>query len=150
MTKNDKQTQENPSDSPENEALIRAAVLAAGGCSGRSIASQLGVSEGTVCRWRATPKFRARVNQLQAEFQSTAIAELRKLATSAVQTLNDIMRDPEAPATARVAAASQVLDRCGLAELPHIGPTSERQILEGDAQSAVLARMIEGLMPPGI
>ncbi|MDA0867653.1 MAG: hypothetical protein O2890_14870 [Cyanobacteria bacterium] len=145
MTKNGKE----PQGSPENEAMVRAAVMAASGSTGRDIASHLGVSEFTISRWRQTPRFRARVNQVQTEFQTTAISELRKLALTAVQTLNDIMRDPEAPATARVAAACQVLDRCGLGELPTIGPTSERQILEGDAQSALLSRMIDGLMPPG-
>ena len=147
MTKNSKEPQGSPSDSPENEALIRAAVLSASGSTGRDIASQLGVSEFTISRWKQTPRFRAKANQVQTEFQSTAIAELRKLALEAVQTLNDIMRDPEAPASARVAAASQILDRCGLSELPSIGPSSERAILESDAQSAILARMIDGLTP---
>jgi hypothetical protein len=135
----------NPQTSPESEALQRAAIMAASGTTGRDIAAALGVSESTVSRWRQTPKFRAKVNEIQQGFQESAIAELRELALEAVRTLQDVMTDCEAPATARVAAAAQVLDRCGLGELPRVGPTDEQAIAQGDRSDAELGAMLEAL-----
>jgi hypothetical protein len=73
-------------------------------------ASKAGISERTLSRWlNEDDAFKAEYLKLVREVVNNAVFQLQKGATSAVNCLISIMSDPEAPASARVAACREVL-----------------------------------------
>ncbi|MHB2018692.1 MAG: hypothetical protein ACYCW6_17225 [Candidatus Xenobia bacterium] len=75
----------------------------------RDAATKAGVSERTLFRWQQTPLFRERFAAARRETVRQAIAKLQAISSKAVETLEAVMDDPEAPATAKVAAAKEIL-----------------------------------------
>jgi hypothetical protein len=75
----------------------------------REAAVKAGVSERTLFRWQQHPVFRERFAAARRETVRQAVAQLQAVSSKAVETLEAVMVDPEAPASARVAAAREVL-----------------------------------------
>lgn len=55
------------------------------------------------------PAFRAEVDALRSDMLARAVGRMAGLVDEAAETLRDVMRDPDAPAGARVSAARAVL-----------------------------------------
>jgi hypothetical protein len=72
-------------------------------------AARVGVR--TLRTWRSEPAFAAALETAAADAFGHALARVRGLASEAVETLHRVMRDPAAPASAKVAAARTVLER---------------------------------------
>ncbi len=74
-------------------------------------AAQAKVSLATLYRWMYRDEaFRAEYLQLRKEIVGNAVLQLQKANTNAVNALVSVLNDPEAPASARVAAARTVLE----------------------------------------
>ena len=74
-------------------------------------AAQAKVSLATLYRWMYRDEaFRAEYLQLRKEIVGNAVLQLQKANTNAVNALVSVLNDPEAPASARVAAARMVLE----------------------------------------
>lgn len=84
------------------------AALAAGQ-SYADAAAAAGVSKRTARRRMTESDFRAEVDALRADMFARAVGRMAGLVDEAAETLRDVMRDPEAPAGARVSAARAVL-----------------------------------------
>ena len=72
-------------------------------------AEALGVSRQTLWRWSKEPAFQAQLLEAKREANSAGLARLQNNLAGAVQTLEEIMRDPQLFAGARVHAAKAVL-----------------------------------------
>jgi len=72
-------------------------------------AETVGVHEKTVYRWLTEPRFSSVYRRTRREAFGQAIALTQKYAPMAVQTLAKVMLDPNAPAHARVTAATSLL-----------------------------------------
>ena len=72
-------------------------------------AQRAGLAEHTLRNWLKRPGFAAAYRQARARVLDEAIAQIQQATTAAVQTLAAVMADPEAPASARVTAAKEVL-----------------------------------------
>ena len=73
-------------------------------------ADKVGVNEVTLWRWLHRSDFLEAYRSARREVVSQATAQLQRVSMVAVSTLAKIMVDPEAPASARVAAARITLD----------------------------------------
>jgi DNA-binding MurR/RpiR family transcriptional regulator len=77
----------------------------------RSAAKEAGVSEATVFRYLQDAEFQRRYRQARASVVDAAIALMQRLCANAVTTLDTVMHDTEAPASARVSAARTILEQ---------------------------------------
>jgi hypothetical protein len=95
-------------------------------------AAQAGIGERSLQRWLSEDEaFKSEYLKLRREIVSNAILQLQKSTTAAVVCLLQIMRDEDAPASARVAAAREVLTQSLRAvELEDLG----QKITELEAQ----------------
>lgn len=76
----------------------------------RLAAGEAGVNEDTLYRWlRNDEAFKAEYLQLRQEVVRNAVFQLQKATNNAVNCLTSVMNDPEAPSSARVRAAAEVL-----------------------------------------
>jgi hypothetical protein len=73
-------------------------------------AEACGVSEKTLWRWLQCPEFQQAYRQARREAVSQAIARLQRITAKAVDTLEGVMADAEAPAPAKVTACRVVLE----------------------------------------
>lgn len=73
-------------------------------------AASVGIHEQTLWRWLQKPEFQKVYTEAKRQAISRAIACLQKASTKAVGTLEDVMGDPESPASSRVTAAKAVLE----------------------------------------
>lgn len=73
-------------------------------------ASRAGVSTSTIYRWLQDEGFQEAYRASRREVVNHAITRLQRATTTAVSTLEDVMRDATAPASARVSAARAVLE----------------------------------------
>jgi hypothetical protein len=73
-------------------------------------ARQSGVAEVTLYRWLKLDGFQAGYTTARRAVVQQAIVQLQSACGEAVETLRVIMRDPEAPASARVSAAKTILE----------------------------------------
>ena len=73
-------------------------------------AQQTGVSEPTLYRWLKHDAFQTAYRAARREVVRQAVAHLQRASGEAVHTLQAIMGNAEAPASARVSAARTVLD----------------------------------------
>lgn len=88
------------------------------GWKNKDIAEHLGVSLMTVTTVVNSSLGRLKTQMMSAELDHTAVEaarRIRQLAPPAVQVIEDIMKDEDAPAAVRLNAAKDVLDRAGLA-----------------------------------
>ena len=76
----------------------------------RGAAGALGVSEVTVFRYLQGAEFQRQYRAARAQMVETALAMMQRLCEGAVHTLAAVMKDADAPASARVAAARTVLE----------------------------------------
>ncbi len=77
----------------------------------RSAAKDAGVSEATVFRYLQDAEFQRRYREARASVVDAAIALMQRLCANAVSTLDTVMHDTEAPASARVSAAKTILEQ---------------------------------------
>lgn len=91
------------------EKLEPVAVLVAGGKSVRNACAESGISESTAYRFSSTPEFKQRVAELRTLATDEAVGRLSRLASEAVDTLAEIMRDKGARPSERAAACKTVL-----------------------------------------
>lgn len=73
-------------------------------------AKAAGVASPTLWRWLQREDFKKRYRQVRQEAVSQAVAQLQQVASDAVRTLQDVMKDPDATASAKVSAARTVLE----------------------------------------
>jgi hypothetical protein len=73
-------------------------------------ASEAKVNDRTIYRWLSKDEaFKAEYLRLRREIVNNAVFQLQKATNNAVNCLMSVMNDPEAPASARVRAAAEVL-----------------------------------------
>jgi len=73
-------------------------------------ARSIGIAEVTLWRWLQRQDFRAEYQKARREAVGRAIDHVQRAAAGAVETLEAVMGDREAPASSRVSAAKTVLD----------------------------------------
>ena len=108
------------------------------------IATQLGITESTISRWRAEPTFQAALNLAVRESFDAIVGETRQAATEALQTVRDLMQNAVGE-NIRLSAAMQILRLhsafdAGATNLP----TSAAAIAHSQRQAAT-TREIEAL-----
>jgi len=92
----------------ENERM--AAELLAQGKTCREIARALGISERALYNWRKRPAVQRAVYALQQELIDTSESKGLALMPEAITTLTEIMNDPNARASDRIAASRALLN----------------------------------------
>lgn len=73
-------------------------------------AKAVGIGEVTLWRWLQLPDFQEKYREAKRQAVAQAVARLQQVTTQAVDTLEAIMIDTEAPASSRVTAAKTVLE----------------------------------------
>jgi uncharacterized protein with ATP-grasp and redox domains len=73
-------------------------------------AEATGIAESTLRRWLKQPTFQTAYRQARRDAVSQAIARLQQVTTTAVDTLEGVMKDSAAKEAAKVAAAKTVLE----------------------------------------
>jgi hypothetical protein len=73
-------------------------------------AKAVGVGASTLSRWLRDEKFNSAYRQARRQVVAQAMAKIQGAMASAVNTLGEVMGDINAPASARVAAARNILD----------------------------------------
>lgn len=89
-----------------------AATALLGGCSNAVAASEAGVSERTVRRWRNDPAFRTALKDAERSMLAAAAQRAYALADGALTALDAISRDAACDPGPRVRAAIGLLDAC--------------------------------------
>lgn len=74
-------------------------------------AKAIGISTNTLNRWKQIPEFKAAYLKAQREAFSDCVARLQLAASSAVNTLTEIVLDTKVSASARVRAAETILNQ---------------------------------------
>ena len=74
-----------------------------------SVADTLGVHESTIHKWRATPNFRAELNRATTDIIDASCSLLTSTRHKALNTLNNILDDVDAPPADRIKAAVAIL-----------------------------------------
>ena len=114
------------------------------------IASQVGVRRETVWRWRQDPSFASEVSVRQGQRRQSIHSELDAGVLEAVQMLRGLVADPEAPAGARVRAATALMDRAGLTpayavEVRHRDDQQAQQATEFQDPEVMARQILEAL-----
>src|SRR5262245_50655798 len=73
-------------------------------------ATQCQVDESTVRRWLKEARFQCAYREARRQVVQHAMVQLQQATGQAVQTLQEVMQTPDAPASARVSAAKTVLE----------------------------------------
>jgi hypothetical protein len=76
----------------------------------KKAASVVGMDETTLWRWLQEKDFHAAYMSARRETVGRALARIQQSTTDAVATLRSVMKDKQAPASARVAAAKTIID----------------------------------------
>lgn len=76
----------------------------------REAATEAEMGETTLYRWLKQDQFKKAYNEAKSEMFGQALIRLQKGVNEAIQTLEDIHRDKESPASARVTAARTVIE----------------------------------------
>lgn len=128
---------------------VQVAVALAAGATVSSAAESAGLHRSTVHLWmKDSPGFVTAVKAARFDFASSLRDRLRDLSALALQVLEDVMRNPEAPASARLKAALAVLNRPtfpkGAWSLPApIEPQQEREFMrESDLLNAEYRNLV--------
>ncbi len=98
-----------------SDRQLQAVYLTVQGCAGIAIAEEIDVTPQTISEWRRLPDFQAACNRLRRDTFTSVRDSLRDAGIVATETLVGVMND--GPASARVAAASKVLDLLNVADL---------------------------------
>jgi hypothetical protein len=75
-----------------------------------SAAKSLRVGEVTLYRWLGRPDFKEAFDCARRQLVDQAIAKIQESTASAVDSLREIMENPENPASARVSASKTILE----------------------------------------
>jgi len=86
------------------------AALAVGGTISH-IAEVAGIHRSTIYNWLKDPTFAAEFDKSRHEYTETLRDQLRSLAATAIDTIRQLMEDPETPPSVRLKAALAVLNR---------------------------------------
>lgn len=78
------------------------------------VAQQIGISEGTLSRWRQTPEFQKALDEIFNEATKMVAKRMQEAASTALRAVEDILNDPNASTTDRLKAASIILRHIGL------------------------------------
>ena len=73
-------------------------------------AQTAGIGEVTVWRWLKESTFQTAYRDARRAVVQQAITQVQQATGEAVETLRTVMQDPEAPASAKVSAAKNILD----------------------------------------
>lgn len=73
-------------------------------------AKAAGIGETTLYRWLDDEEFSKAFKSTRKKAFSQSVSHLQQVVASAVQTLKDVMEDPESPASSRVTAAKAVIE----------------------------------------
>ena len=73
-------------------------------------AQHCGVAEVTMHRWLRQESFQAAYRDSRRQVMQHAIAQIQQITSEAVETLRAVMKDPDAPASAKVSAARTVIE----------------------------------------
>jgi len=95
----------------------RAVELLAAGLSYREAASELGIGEATLRRWRKKPLFAAALREAEKQIWDATIRKLRALGERAVHALGKALDDPDGTPSSRIAAAKTILEMSAKAEI---------------------------------
>ncbi len=129
----------------------RALDLLLAGHATTAVAAEVGVRRETIWRWTQDPAFAAEVSRRQAERRQAIHSELDAGVLEAVQMLRGLVADPEAPAGARVRAATALMDRAGLtpAYAVEVRHRDDQQALQATEfqDPEVMARQILEALP---
>jgi hypothetical protein len=93
---------------PEREVAFIAALLISPSLA--AAAASVGIGLRTAQRWHAEPAFKARLEAAQGELVTHSLMRLKTSASAAINVLNEIIRDTNVSAPARVAAARTLID----------------------------------------
>src|SRR5262245_39565095 len=93
--------------SRKQEALISALLTAP---TLADAAQTAGIGEVTAWRWLKEPTFQTAYRDARRAVVQQAITQVQQATGEAVETLRSVMQDPEAPASAKVSAAKNILD----------------------------------------
>ena len=100
------------------------------------------VGESTLYRWLRQPEFAEALRAARGETFGAALSSVQQAAVQAVQTLRQVMADPDTPPSSRVAAARSVLDMAlkahDLQEIEQRLTAVEEKLGEGDAKLRVV------------
>ena len=69
-----------------------------------------GIGGTTLWRWEQDPGFRAEIRKARRQSMERSVGQLQQASLIAVKTLQEVMQDPKASASARVMAARTVLE----------------------------------------
>jgi len=94
----------------------RAVELLAAGYSYREAASELGIGEATLRRWRKKAHFAEALREAEKAVWDATLRKLRALGEKAVRALGKALDDPEGTPSSRIAAARAVLEMGARAE----------------------------------
>ena len=116
----------------------------------RTLGPGCGLRRETIWRWPQDPAFAAEVSRRQAERRQAIHSELDAGVLEAVQMLRGLVADPEAPAGARVRAATALMDRAGLTpayavEVRHRDDQHALEATEIQDPEAMARQILEGL-----
>jgi len=96
---------------------LKAIEALAMGENNKVVAEKLNLAPETVSRWLADFEFKARLNSLIEESHQATKDRLRHLSSVALETIEEIMSDSEAPPLVRVTASLKILEltklKCG-------------------------------------
>lgn len=87
-----------------------AAAMLAGGQSHGAIAAALDIHPATISKWQRLPAFALELATLRRQVYTATSAAIAAAALDAVAVLRHVATDPDAPLSARVSAASKLLD----------------------------------------
>ena len=115
---------------PQHHKAIEALAM---GENNKSVAEKLNIAPETISRWRADFDFQATMNAIIEETQKTTKDRLRYLSSVALETIENVMLDSEAPQATRVSAAFKVLELTRVRFAP-IGSQDARVLAKRQAE----------------
>lgn len=99
------------SQASKQDRLKEAAIIALLTAPNIEAAAQTaGVSDTTIYRWLKLPEFQEGLREARKQAVSLAINNLQQSTATAVKVLQDVAKNEDAPASARVSAAKSILD----------------------------------------
>ena len=124
----------------------------AAGESYTSLGERHGVTRQTIANWAARPEVAAEVEAIHNAVRAASRASLVAAQTDMIDVLRKIAKDTEAPAAARISAATAVLDRSGLPRVSEVNVNADVSATVVDATGTdagdALAAKMAGLLPP--
>lgn len=105
-------------------------------------AQEVGVSRGTLYRWLREPEFAAEFECQSNQLLVTAQAYGHSLLTGALETLNEVMADPESRNSDRVRAAQVALSRVPAEQVMQIQATVETEPKEDRGRAWSLEELV--------